>query len=472
MKTEPLYKKVRKIISDQIGNKTLQCGDRLPSQRQLSQQLNVSIGTVQHAYADLEDQGLIQPKPRSGYYVKAFNIVPIMPPETDFFTSTPAVVNIFETGVSVMRSAANKNIIQMGSAVPDVHGQAVTQLHQALKRNAHKVPNYGEDPLGYLPLRRQLARRSYNTGKSCHPDEIVITSGCQEALTIALRCIAKPGDVIVVESPCYFGLLQALELLELKAIEISVSPVDGIDTVVLESILKSWPVKGIVLNPFFSNPSGYLCSDSKRREIARLISVYDVPLIEDDVFSNLGFSGERPKTIQSYDQDGRVILCSSISKSICPDLRIGWIMAGRYTEKARKLKYISTLCAPFHPQFALAEFLSTNRLERHFRSMASLYQKKQGLLLNAIQHRLPKETKATQPQGGFLCWVQLPEIIDGLTLYQQTIKKGISLLPGELCSPSGRYKNYIRLNYAVVSAEQIDASIKTIADLIDIQIGI
>ena len=147
-------------------------------------------------------------------------------------------------------------------------------------------------------------------------------------------------------------------------------------------------------------------------------------------------------------------------------------MPGRYTEKARKLKYISTLCAPFHPQFALAEFLSTNRLERHLRSMASLYQKKQGLLLNAIQHRLPKETKVTQPQGGFLCWVQLPEIIDGLTLYQQTIKKGISLLPGELCSPSGRYKNYIRLNYAVVSAEQIEASIKTIADLVDIQIGI
>ncbi|MEA3467038.1 MAG: PLP-dependent aminotransferase family protein [Thermodesulfobacteriota bacterium] len=469
METEPLYKKVGKIISNQIGNKTLQCGDRLPSQRQLSQQLNVSIGTVQHAYADLDDQGLIQPKPRSGYYVKAFNIIPIAPPETDFFKSTPAVVNIFETGVSVMRSAANKNIIQMGSAVPDVQGRAVTQLHQALKRNAHKVPNYGEDPLGYLPLRRQLARRSYNTGKSCHPDEIVITSGCQEALTIALRCIAKPGDVIAVESPCYFGMLQALELLELKAIEIPVSPVDGIDTVVLESVLENWPVKGIVLNPSFSNPSGYLCSDSKRREIARLISAYDVPLIEDDVFSNLGFSGERPKTIQSYDHDGRVILCSSISKSICPDLRIGWIMPGRYTEKARKLKYISTLCAPFHPQFALAEFLSTNRFERHLRSMAPLYQKKQGQLLNAIQHRLPEGTKATQPQGGFLCWLQLPKTINAFTLYQHAIKRGLSVLPGELCSPSGRYKNYIRLNCAVASAEQIDASMKTIADIINSQ---
>ena len=472
MKTEHLYKKVGKIISDQIGNKTLLSGDRLPSQRQLSQQLNVSIGTVQHAYADLEDQGLIQPKPRSGYYVSAYNAVPIAPPEAEFFTSTPAVVNIFETGVSVMRSAANKNLIQMGSAVPDVQGQAVTQLHQALKRNAHKVPNYGEDPLGYVPLRRQLARRSYNTGKSCHPDEIVITSGCQEALTIALRCIANPGDMIVVESPCYFGLLQALELLELKAIEIPVSPVDGIDTVVLESVLESWPVKGIVLNPSFSNPSGYVCSDSKRREIARLITAYDVPLIEDDIFSDLGFTGERPKTIQSYEKDGRVILCSSISKTICPDLRVGWIMGGRYTDKARKLKFVSTLGAPFHPQLALAEFLSTNRFERHLRSMTSLYRKKQGLLLNAIQQRLPKETKATQPQGSFLCWLQLPETIDGITLYQQAIKKGISLLPGELCSPSGRYKNYIRLNYAVTSVEQIDASMKTIADLIDLQIGI
>jgi DNA-binding transcriptional MocR family regulator len=270
-----------------------------------------------------------------------------------------------------MRSAARKKQVQLGSAIPNVQGKAVMQLHRELKRCADKIPNYEEDPLGYLPLRRQLARRSIDSGKSFHPDDIVITAGCQEALTIALRCIAKPRDIIVVESPCYYGVLQALEILELAVIEIPVSPVDGMEMGQLESILQAWPVKGILMNPSFSNPSGYLCPEQKKQEIVNLISKYDVPLIEDDGFSDLGFMERRPRTIQSYDPDGRVILCGSISKILSPDLRIGWIMAGRYTEKARNLKFVSSLCAPCHPQFALARFLSTQKMERHIRTITA-----------------------------------------------------------------------------------------------------
>ncbi len=464
-----LYKKVAKIISDQIQNKVLLPGDRLPSQRRISQQLKVSIGTVQQAYADLEDQGLVLPKKRSGYYVRVFKSSSILSKKAECSTPSPSEVTVLETAISVMRSAAQKNLVQLGSAVPNVQGEAVVQLHQALKRHSHKILNYEEDPLGYLPLRRQLARRSYNTGKSFHPDEIIITAGCQEALTIALRCITKPGDIIAVESPCYYGALQAMELLELKAIEIPTSPTNGLDTQILEFVLKAWPVKGILLNPSFSNPSGYLCSNSKKQEIVRLISEYDIPLIEDDVFTDLRFVSDRPRTIQSYDQDGRVILCGSISKTICPDLRIGWMIAGKYAEKARNLKFISTLCAPCHPQFALADFLSTNKFERHIRSMVSDYQKKQDRLLSSIKRNLPNETRATQPQGGFLCWLKLPDRINGLALYQSGIKEGISLTPGEICSPSGRFKNYIRLNYAVASTDQIEFAMKIIAKLINEQ---
>ncbi|MBU1341756.1 MAG: PLP-dependent aminotransferase family protein [Proteobacteria bacterium] len=208
-----------------------------------------------------------------------------------------------------------------------------------------------------------------------HPDQIVVTAGCQEALTIALRCIGKPGDLIAVESPCYYGVLQALEVLELKAIEIPASPMDGIDTDILESALQTWPVKGILLNPSFSNPSGYVCPRAKKQKIAQLLFEYDIPLIEDDIFSDLGFTEDRPTTIQSYDSDGRVILCSSVSKTICPDMRIGWMTAGRYTEKARTLKFISTLCAPSHTQYALADFLSTRQYERHIRSVTQDYAK-------------------------------------------------------------------------------------------------
>lgn len=464
--TELLYKKVGKIILDQIENKTFQPGHRLPSERQLSQKLKVSIGTVQRAYADLEDLGLIIPKKRSGYYVKPSKPAPVMPPKVKAFEPMPSNVRVLETAISVMRSASKSGLVKLGSAIPNVKGKAVTRLHQALKRHSQKILNYEEDPQGYLPLRRQLVRRSINTGKPCHPDEIIITAGCQEALTIALRCISKPGDIIVVESPCYYGALQALEFLELNVIEIPASPDDGIDTDILETVLQTWPVKGILLNPAFSNPSGYLCPESQKKEIARLILKYDIPLIEDDVFADLGFGRDRPSSIQSYVKDGRVIVCSSISKTICPDLRIGWLMAGRYTKKARTLKYISTLCAPCHTQYALADFLSTSLYERHIRSVTSAYQKRQDILLRAIKRWLPDDTCATQPRGGFLCWVKLSGDIDGFLLYQQAVKEGISLTPGEICSPANRFKNYIRLNYAVASTDQIEFSMKTIARLI------
>lgn len=456
------------MISDQIKNNTLQPGDRLPSIRLLSQKMKVSIGTIQQAYADLEDQGLVRAKKRSGYYVKIRKSFALLPPQAEPFTSKPTKVTVLETAISVMRSAARKNLIQLGSAIPNVQGKAVIQLHRELKRHCHKVPNYEEDPQGYLPLRRQLARRSVTAEKVIDPDEIVITAGCQEALTIALRCISKSGDVIVVESPCYYGVLQALECLELKAIEIPASPIDGINIELLESVIQTWPVKGILLNPSFSNPSGYVCSEEKKQEIVKLISKYDIPLIEDDVFADLEFMGNRPSSIQSYDQEGRVILCSSISKTICPDLRIGWMMPGRYTEKARTLKFISTLCAPCHPQFALAQFLSTSRFERHLRTVTWDYARTQQEISKSIKRWLPEETKATQPEGGFLIWVKLPREVDGLQLYYQTLEEGISITPGEICSPTGRYKNYIRLNHAVASAEQIDFSMKTMARLINI----
>lgn len=400
--TELLYRKISRMLADQIRNKAFLPGDRLPSIRGLSKKMNVSAGTVQQAYADLEDRGLAVPRKRRGYFVT--QPAPIPPPDTEFLPSRPEPVTVLDTAITVMGSAARKDLLQMGSAVPSIDGPGVGQLHREMKRQALRVPNYEEDPRGYLPLRRQLARRCLDAGSPVHPDEIVVTAGCQEALTLALRSITSPGDTVVVESPAYYGLLQALECLGLKALELPVSPVRGIDIPQLDATLTNWPVKGIVLTPAFSNPSGYLCPESQKQEIVRLISKHDIPLIEDDVFANLPFSGPRPRSIQSYDRDGRVILCGSISKTLCPDLRIGWMVAGRYAETVRNLKFISTLCAPCHPQFALSAFLSTSRYERHLRS-------------------------------------------------------------GEICSPTGRFKNYIRLNYAVVQGDELASAVKALGRL-------
>lgn len=461
-----LYKKIATTINQQIDREILQPGDRLPSIRRLSQELKVSIGTVQAAYATLEDQGLVIPKPRSGYYVKMHQALSIAPPEAAPSFSSPKGVSVLETAISVMQSATLPNLIQMGSAIPNVQGSAIKHLHKELKRHVHKVPNYEEHPQGFQPLRRQIARRSISAGGSIHPDEIVVTAGCQEALTIALRCIARPGDVIAVESPCYYGALLALEVLDLKVVEVPVSPADGLHIADLKSALKKWPIKGILLNPAFSNPSGYLCSDFQKRELIRLITRYDIGLIEDDVFAELSFLSNRPRSIQSYDRDGRVIYCSSISKTVSSDLRIGWMAPGRYLDQAKAIKYISTLSTQCHTQFALSDFLATSRIDRHIRSLSWEYAKKQRLLVREIGRLFPGNTNVTQPKGGFLCWVKLPEEIDGLALYYAALKEGITVAPGEIFSSTDRFTNYIRLNYAVASDEQIRFSVKTIARLI------
>lgn len=459
-----LYQHIGKLIRDQIQSHALMPGDRLPSIRQMSLRMKVSIGTVQQAYAHLEDQGLIFPRRGSGYYVKARADVP--PPEPASFTPVPSKVSVLDTAVRVMQTAARKDLLQLGSAIPDVGGPGVRRLHDEFRRHARKIPNYDAHPSGYLPLRRRLARRLMDTGRAVDPEEIIITAGCQEALSLALRCIADPGDTILVESPCYYGALQALEALGVKALEIPVSPETGPDMAALSSMLKAWPVRGMLINPAFSNPTGYLCPEEKKRQLLELLSVRDIPLIEDDVFAWLGYGETRPRSIHSHDRDGRVMLCGSISKILSSSLRIGWLVAGRYARKARDLKFISTLCNPIHAQFALAGFLATRQLDRHLRTVTRGYMKKQQTMINAVRRWLPEETRVTRPEGGFLAWVKLPEEIDGLKLHRQALTQGITITPGEICSPTGRYKNYIRLNYAVASEDEMHTAIKIIADLI------
>lgn len=459
-----LYEHIGNVIRRQIRNHTLMPGDRLPSIRRMSRQMKVSVGTVQQAYAGLEDQDMIVPRQGAGYYVKARADVP--PPEAAAFTPVPSEVSVLDTAVRVMQTAARKDLLQLGSAVPDVSGPGVRRLHDEFRRQAGNIPNYDEHPSGYFRLRQRLARRLMDSGCAVDPEEIIITAGCQEALTLALRCIAGPGDTILVESPCYYGALQALECLGLRALEIPVSPETGPDLDELAAILAAWPVKGMLINPAFSNPTGYLCPKEKKARLLECLAVHDIPLIEDDVFAWLGYGETRPGSIYSHDRDGRVMLCGSISKVLSSDLRIGWLVGGRYARKARNLKFISTICNPIHAQFALAGFLTTRQLDRHLRSVTRGYMKKQQAMVHAIRRWFPEETRVTRPEGGFLAWVKLPETVDSMALHRQALESGITIAPGGIFSPTGRYRNYIRLNYAVASRDEMNSAVKTLAGLL------
>ncbi|PCI27654.1 MAG: GntR family transcriptional regulator [SAR324 cluster bacterium] len=462
-----LYQKIAGIIEQQINDGVFRNGEKLPSIRQLSQRFSMSIGTIQQAYVELEDRRLITPRNRSGYYVDCpQNIISTATPTIESISPTPSKVDVLEMAIAVMTAARDESLVPLGSATPNVSGLAIRQLHQSIKSVASRTRNFNEDPQGYLPLRRLIAQRSPAMGKAFNEKEIVITAGCQEALTFALKCISQAGDLIAIESPCYYGILQILEVLGRKVVEIPVSPESGIDLGGLEDLLVKFPVKGLILSPSFSNPTGYPCSDETKQGILELLKKYDLPLIEDDIYSELGKNETRVRSIQSFDREGRVILCSSISKTLCQDLRIGWMVPGRYLKEARLLKFATTLYSPSIMQMALADFLSTQRLERHLRLVTVDYAKRQGILLRLLRQHFPQETKASRPKGGFISWIELPLPLDGTRLYHQALAEGISITPGEIFSPTRQFKNFIRLNYAIADEEVMEFAIKKLAALL------
>lgn len=466
-----LYQKTAETIALQIDNGSLQQGDKLPSIRQLSNQLKVSIGTIQQAYAELEDQELIIPRNRSGYYVNRPPRVPILCPSTPPLKREPSEVGIMETAISVIVTSSLPEMVPLGGANPNLDGAGVAQIHKLLGKHAHTVPPGYGNPQGYLPLRQHLARRSITAGKPYSADEIVITSGCQEAVTLALRCFTKPGDIIAVESPCYYGLLQAIELSGLKAVEVPVSEEKGFDLERLENLVEHWNVKGLLLNPTFSNPSGYSCSDEDKQAIVEMLEKHDMYLIEDDIYADLGWSETRPRSIHSFDQNGRVFLCSSFSKMLSHDLRVGWIVSGKHHQQVKNLKFIQTLGSPLLQQMAIADFLSTQRLERHIRWATREYQKRQRFLLKQLHQHFPPGTHATQPEGSFICWIELPLQVNGMRLYHDALEEKISITPGEIYSPTRQFKNYIRLNYAKASESQTEQAIQKLAELIQQQLA-
>lgn len=462
-----LYQATAEKIIEQINNGSLRQGDKLPSIRQLSKQLQVSIGTIQQAYAELEDQQLITPKNRSGYYINRPQRISIPTPKTPSLKKEPCRVNVIETAMSVMMDSSQKASIRMGSASPNLSGVALKQLRKSIAKFAYEIPSFYEHPQGYPRLRQQLARRSITTGKPFGAEEIIITSGCQEALNLALRCITNPGDIIAVESPCYYGILQTLEVLGLKVVEVPVESDSGIDLSRLEELLAQWPIKGILLNPIYSNPTGYCLTDQKKQALVDLLKLHDLPLIEDDIYADLGWHESRPRSIHSFDTEGRVILCSSVSKTLSQDLRVGWMVPGRYFDQAKILKFVSTLCSPSLQQYGLADFLSTQRLERHIRWVTGEYYRRQRLFLNLIKRWFPEETQATQPQGGYICWIELPKEVDSTQLYQEALAIGIGITPGDLYSPTKQFKNFIRLNYGIAEDDEIEFAIKELARLIN-----
>ncbi len=459
-----LYVNLAELLGTRIEQGFYRPGDRLPSVRALSVEHGVSLSTVQQAYRLLEDNGLAMPKPKSGYFVPVGRELPALP-EVGRPAQRPVEISQWDQVLELIRAVPRKGVIQMGRGMPDVLSPTLKPLLRSLARVSRRqdLPGlYYDNILGCMELREQIARLSLDSGCQLTAEDIVITTGCHEALSASIHAICEPGDIVAVDSPSFHGAMQTLKGLGMKALEIPTDPITGISLEALELALEQWPIKVIQLTPNCNNPLGYIMPEARKRALLTLAQRFDVAIIEDDVYGELAYSYPRPRTIKSFDEDGRVLLCSSFSKTLAPGLRIGWVAPGRYLERVLHMKYISTGSTATQPQIAIAEFLKNGHFEPHLRRMRTQYQRNRDLILDWVSRYFPVGTRASRPQGSFMLWVELPEGFDTLKLNRVLVEQDVQVAVGSIFSASGKYRNCLRMNYAAKPTPQIEEAVRKV----------
>lgn len=464
-----LYLQVAEGLEQMIADDVLRIGDKLPSVRVLSEEYGISMGTAFQAYYHLEGRGLVEARPKSGYYVrfnhKRFPQLPELPPPNPLSHD----VSIREMIASVYRDIASPNVINLALAVPDASMLPVSKINKSVLHVLRNSPghciNY-EDTLGNLELRQQVAKLAFNWGGKFQPGEIVITSGCLDAVTLCLKAVTNRGDTVALESPNYFGIYQAIESLGLKVVELPCDPVSGPDLSYLEKSIKKFNVKAIVSVPNFNNPLGSCMPDATKKRLVSLITTYKIPLIEDDIYGELYFGKKRPKPCKYYDREDWVMHCSSLSKSLAPGYRVGWVIPGRFFEKVKDLKRIQNISSATITQAAMADYLKNGRFEYHLKNLRKLLYTQSLRYVQAIIEFFPRDTKVSRPHGGFCLWVQLNPKVDSFKLRSEALKHDISIVPGKLFSSADNYSNCIRISFGKPWSADIEYGIRTLGRLI------
>lgn len=470
-----LYDKLAVELAGSIGRGVLRPGDRLPSVRLLARQRHVSVATVLQAYLRLENEGLVEVRPKSGHYVRSRRALELAEPRTSRKATAPAKVQV-STGVqALIESMRDPNVVPLGSALLSPDLLPIRALNRMLAASAREMSTAGASydvAPGLLTLRRQLARRSVSWGMSLAPEDFVTTNGAVEALHLALMAIARPGDAIAVESPTYFGVLQLIEELGLKAVEVPTHPRTGFDLEALEEVIRTTPsLKGVLAMPTVSNPMGTVMTDEAKEKLVRLLARYDLDLIEDDAYGELAFESPRPRPARAWDRDGRVLLCGSISKTLAPGYRVGWIAPGRHLDRISQLKFAFSVGSPTLPQMAVAEFLASGGYDRHLRRLRSTLRGQVERVREAIADSFPAGTRVSAPAGGFVLWVELPQGADALELQARALAKGIALAPGQIFSARGRFAHCLRLSCGFPWSDRIGQAVATVGELATAQLA-
>lgn len=464
--TPSKYHVVADRLENNIKNGVYAEGDKLPSIRHLVKAMGVSKNTIISALQLLERKSLIESKPKSGFVVKHLTVFP-PPPSPVFDVIQPTPISLPELLQNVLSNGAAFDIRPSETNNSEHH--LINKLHRLINKHTRtqsiRKTQYYDDPMGHAPLREELSRHYSRLGVKLTGAEICTTAGCQHALFLALLATCTTGDNVVVESPGFYGVIQLLQELNLNVIEVPCNPISGLDVEVLAKVTSQYNVKACVVTPAFSTPTGACMPDDAKSALIELANTRNFAIIEDDIYGELGFRF-RPKPIKYFDTDNRVVLCSSFSKSLSRDLRIGWIAGARWHKKIQRLKLISHLAGNQAIQGGLCEFMVDGSYTKYLRYRRNQLEQQRNDLLRTLSAVFKDELKSTLPIGGLSLWLALPKQHNSVSLYHAALAKNITLTPGALFSTKPNFNHYLRMSFCHPMTEGRVEAIKTINDLV------
>lgn len=446
MSKEFIYTEIAEGIASQIRNGVLKAGDKLPSVRMMCQEHQVSMNTAKRVFLELESLSLIESKPQSGYFVSRLMSVKLPLPEV----SRPSLIaNNDEPDELISRVYENmgkKGLTFFSIGIPSGDLLPQAKLKKEIINATRELRDGGteyEELQGNLKLRRMIAVRSLQWGGNLSENDLVTTNGGMNALSFCLMALGKPGDTIAIESPCYPGILQLANGLGLNVLELPTHPTTGIEIDALRKVIPQ--INLCLLIPNFNSPLGSCMPDENKKEIVKLLAEHSIPLIEDDVYGDLYFGSSRPKCCKSFDKEGNVLYCSSISKTLAPGYRVGWIAPGRYKDKIMKLKLLHSTSSISIVNEAVANFLKSGKYEKHLQQMRKALQSNYQNYVQVIADYFPEGTRTSRPQGGLSLWVEFDKKIRTTELYDLAIKQNISIAPGRMFTLQDQFENCMRL---------------------------
>lgn len=462
----PLYVQIADSITAQIEEGVFPAGARLPSVRHLREQHDVSATTAVEAYRLLESRGLVEPRPRSGFFVRRQST----DQPTNVAGDHPIEARQIDAALSLRLNLGigNPQRPTLGAAVQGTELMPITAINRLMSQAMRLQPTVCHSydaPPGSPELRRAVAQHGLDAGYVVSPDDVVVTSGAKEAVYLSIRAVTHPGDTVAIESPAYYALLEVVASLDLKVVEVPADPRTGMDLDALSRVLDEHDIAAVAVVSNFSNPSGSLMTDESKEALVSLLDAHDVPLVEDDVYGDLAFDGSRPKAIKAFDTRGSVLYCASFSKTVSPGLRLGWAIPGRYLSEFEHLKLVVNQASPTAPQLALASFVESGGFTRHLRRVRRQYADQMERMIAAVESSFPDYTRHTDPRGGHVLWIQVPGL-DSLELYERAAERGIHIAPGPLFSATGGFIDHLRLNTGFPWTDHLAAQVEELGRLI------